>query len=105
MTTLKQYQEFCKSTDKYPGFNRFDCLIMGLASEAGEICGKRKKEFRDQENTTREDYAKEIGDCLWYITRMADVLGYSLEEIIDMNVDKLTKRKKENKISGSGDNR
>jgi hypothetical protein len=39
------------------------------------------------------------------IATLAKNLGYTVEQIIDMNVEKLTKRKTENKIHGSGDKR
>ena len=46
-----------------------------------------------------------LGDVLWYIAVMADLLGYSLETVALMNAKKLATRKKENKIQGDGDNR
>jgi len=49
--------------------------------------------------------AKEIGDVLWYIAADARDLGFTLEEIAKMNIEKLESRQKRNVISGSGDDR
>ena len=47
------------------------------------------------EFTTSEDVvsiAKELGDICWYIAEAATAIGYSLEDIMQMNIDKLRKR-------------
>tara|TARA_B100001057_G_scaffold495133_1_gene593387 strand:+ start:1491 stop:1880 length:390 start_codon:yes stop_codon:yes gene_type:complete len=89
---------------------------LGLAGEAGETCEKIKKLVRDDGiDFTLDDLSEEIepekaralalelGDCLWYIANIASDIGYSLEEIADMNLTKLQDRQHRNKLSGSGD--
>jgi len=49
--------------------------------------------------------ALEIGDVMFYIAAIAGDIGYSLEEIADMNIAKLEDRQHRNMLSGSGDNR
>lgn len=39
-----------------------------------------------------EHIAKELGDICWYIAETATAIGYDLETIMQMNVDKLMKR-------------
>ena len=53
----------------------------------------------------KENIGSEIGDVLWYCAVLADDLGISLGKIAADNEKKLTKRKSEGMISGSGDNR
>lgn len=48
---------------------------------------------------------KQLGDVLWYCANLANDMGFSLEEIGQMNVDKLASRKQRNKLEGEGDNR
>ena len=36
--------------------------------------------------------AKELGDVAWYLALGATVIGYDLEDILQMNVDKLRAR-------------
>jgi NTP pyrophosphatase (non-canonical NTP hydrolase) len=83
--------------------------VMGIAGEAGEIVEKwkkavayRKGKFTDEEH---RDFIKEFGDVVWYIAVLADSLGLSLEEIMQLNVKKLADRQKRNVIKGVGDNR
>lgn len=84
--------------------NELYYLGLGIASEAGEIAGKIKKLMRDGYYDTSA-LVHEVGDVLWYCARLADALGFELEDVMQLNYAKLTKRKDNNVISGSGDNR
>jgi NTP pyrophosphatase (non-canonical NTP hydrolase) len=83
--------------------------VLGILGEAGELSEKVKKLFRDHNGVLtdqyREEILKELGDILWYVSRLAVVLGSSLAKIALMNLFKLKSRKKRNKIHGDGDNR
>jgi len=46
-----------------------------------------------------------LGDVLWYCAVLADDLGYSLQQIAEMNVYKLQARKVMGTIGGDGDDR
>ena len=65
---------------------------MGLNGEAGEVIDILKKHIFQGHKLDTEHIAKELGDCLWYIAVCAKGAGYSLDEIAQMNVDKLRKR-------------
>ena len=88
---------------------------LGLASEAGEVCDKIKKQIRDHgidqggledlKDAQRVAIASELGDCLWYIAALSRDLGISLNEVAHMNLEKLKSRQERGKLEGSGDNR
>lgn len=106
---LKDYQLFTRTTAVYPGanqrgFQEINYLTLGLVSEAGEVAGKLKKVIRG-DTVLPEAFLSEVSDVLWYLTRIADNLGVTLEDIADYNAAKLTKRKETNTIKGDGDNR
>jgi NTP pyrophosphatase (non-canonical NTP hydrolase) len=77
---------------------------LGLCGESGEIAEKIKKYFRD-EDYSKEDIVKELGDVLFYVTALTNHIGSDLETVMRSNIKKLQDRKKRNKIQGSGDNR
>ena len=107
---LVEYQKFIATTALFPK-QQTDPIIaaamycaLGMTGEAGEASEHIKKWHRDGV-INKEAAALELGDVLWYVTRLADTLGYSLEDILNMNVKKLQSRRERNQIKGSGDNR
>jgi NTP pyrophosphatase (non-canonical NTP hydrolase) len=79
-------------------------LSLGLTSEAGEVAGKVKKLIRDGK-LNQGDLAYELGDVFWYLVRLCDAIGYSPSDVMDININKLLKRKDSGTIQGSGDHR
>lgn len=66
--------------------------VMGLAGESGECVDMMKKHLFQGHELDKEHIAKELGDVAWYIALSAYAMGYNLETILQMNVDKLRKR-------------
>lgn len=81
--------------------------VFGLVEECGELVGKYKRMFRGDfsEQEAMEQVKKELGDILWYLSRVAADNGWELEEIAQVNLDKLESRYLRNAITGSGDSR
>lgn len=77
---------------------------LGLAGETGEVSEQLKKFFRDGV-LDKDLLAKELGDVLAYLTLIADTFGYTLEEIAQINHDKLTARERKGTLRGSGNER
>lgn len=104
---LNQYQAAALTTAVYPEATRIIYPALGMAGEAGEVADKVKKVIRDNEqvfdNDRKTAIAYEVGDVLWYCATMAHDLGYTLEEIAQMNIQKLKSRQSRGKLSGSGD--
>lgn len=65
---------------------------LGLTGESGEVADIVKKCFMQGHEMDVEHIAKELGDICWYIAETATAIGYDLETIMQMNVDKLMKR-------------
>ena len=108
--TPNEYQTAALSTAIYPNMGQnfiYPCL--GLVGEAGEVADKLKKVIRDNDGVltdpVRDAVALELSDVAWYLAVLAFELDYTLEEIMQMNLDKLNSRKERGVISGSGDNR
>ena len=105
--SFNKYQVESLKTWKRNYNNDFERALFGIAEEAGEVLGKVKKAYRDLKplDSIRIMVAKELGDLLYYITRVGEYFDLTLEEIAQINIDKLADRQKRGKISGSGDNR
>jgi len=102
--SFDQYQESTQKTAIYPKDQALEYLALGLNGEAGEVAEKVKKHIRDGKKLD-EDFAKELGDVLWYLTRLVDELNAEMEYVAQANLDKLLDRKERGQLSGSGDNR
>lgn len=109
--TFDEYQiQALKTAHNHPD-SLMDKTIwaMGIAGEAGEVIEKWKKivAYKGGKVTRSdlEELKKELGDVVWYIAVLADSLGLSFEEVMQLNVKKLADRQKRNVIKGAGDNR
>ena len=65
---------------------------LGLTGEAGEVAELIKKHLFHATPLDKDALVKELGDCLWYIAAFGTVLGLSLDDIAERNIDKLRKR-------------
>lgn len=102
---INEYFKFVKSMKVYPEKHAVIYPALGLAGEAGEIAEKVKKWLRGDKELDKDAILSELGDPLWYICSMADDLGYTLEDVIQRNMEKLRSRKERGVVKGEGDNR
>ena len=107
--TLDEYQKRALSTNINHGTFVFFDRMFGLVGESGEMADKVKKWIRDDkadwDKLDKPAMMDELGDVLWYVATLAEVLGYGLDEVAQHNIEKLASRKKPGKLSGAGDNR
>jgi NTP pyrophosphatase (non-canonical NTP hydrolase) len=108
------YQELALSTAVYQSIG--ENLVypaMGLAGETGEYVDKVKKNWRNKGSMSaanlsfeeKMEFAKELGDILWYVAASSRELGVDLSEIAALNVAKLSDRRNRGVIKSEGDNR
>lgn len=97
MMTLDEYQKQAATTDQMMGRDTYYAL--GLAGETGEVVEIVKKRIRAETVGAMIDSpamsAKmlgELGDVLWYLSRLAEAYGFTLEEVAVFNLDKLRSR-------------
>ena len=104
-SSFKGYSDWVEGKIITEGQTRLIENALGLLGEAGEVAEKIKKKFRDNNRIEPKEIVKELGDVLFYTVALANFYGYSLEEIIEINVDKLDSREERGVLQGSGDNR
>lgn len=85
--------------------DRITNSALGSVGEAGEVADLIKKAvyhghgfaFKDSDRgkdkmISPNEVAKELGDQLYYISITAEEFGYTLQEIAEININKLAKR-------------
>lgn len=111
---LNDYVKWTDETAMYPECGTGSVMARAyvghkLSGELGEVQEHLGKAIRDDGGAITPErlmeITKEIGDYLWYTARLISELGLDAEEILDINVAKLTSRKERGVIGGSGDNR
>ena len=111
MLKINDYQKEAHKFAFYMGLENGDYRypVMGLAEESGEVSGKFAKAVRDNNGIIDEErkqaIKKELGDVCWFVSEITTLLGFTLEEVMQGNLDKLTSRKERGVLHGSGDDR
>lgn len=121
---LNEYQEKAMTTCMASS-NNFSYMFLNLVGEVGEFASKIAKGIRkevmfigekESDNALyftefpdmieqEEELMKDAGDILWQLSGLCSVMGWDLERVAQMNLDKLASRKQRNLIDGNGDNR
>lgn len=91
--TGNEYQKLASRTIKQDmaKWEIYDHAKMGMGAELGEIFGMDQKKHQGH-TFTDEHYKKELGDLMWFIAEYCTVKGWELDEIMQMNIDKLKAR-------------
>jgi len=106
---FNEYQDLAGKTAIYPKIGSYGLLypVLGLAGEAGEVCEKVKKLFRDRGGVISEEFLasikNELGDVLWYLAAICRELNLSLDDIAKENLEKLLSRQNRDALRGDGD--
>lgn len=116
---LNIYQERAMTTCM-PSSQNFHYMMLNLVGEVGEFSSKIAKGIRKGQMVSEcgdlmiktelmpqihEELKKEAGDILWQLAGLCSVMGWELEDVAQMNLDKLASRKTRGVIDGNGDNR
>lgn len=126
---LNEYQKQAMKTCM-PSCKNFSYMMLNLVGEVGELASKVGKMIRKEQayigsqrsetagdselyiSGMREDLDEEMrhikleaGDILWQLQGLCTVMGWTLEEVAQANLDKLASRKERKVIDGDGDDR
>ena len=127
---LNDYQKRAMSTCM-PSCKNISYMLLNLVGEVGEFASKIAKAIRKNQVsiggktslnrnilTVRDDspetmdfdvlafdseLKKEAGDILWQLSGLCTVMGWDLEDVAQLNLDKLAARKAAGTIDGNGD--
>ena len=93
--TINEYQTAALRTAQTDKLTASELLLnaaLGLCGESGEVADLIKKHRFQGHDLDFDHVAKELGDIAWYLAVGAYAIGYDLEKILQMNVDKLKAR-------------
>jgi NTP pyrophosphatase (non-canonical NTP hydrolase) len=65
---------------------------LGLAGEVGELNDMIKKWVFHEKSLDETHLMKELGDVMWYVAMICHSMGWNLDDILQMNIDKLIAR-------------
>lgn len=65
---------------------------LGLAGESGEVADHVKKFISQGHELDRDHVAEELGDITWYVAVTAHAIGWKLDDIFELNKNKLEMR-------------
>lgn len=114
-----------------PSCKNISYMLLNLVGEVGEFASKVAKAVRKEQlkigwweegeeanennliptvsffvwDEIKEELKKEAGDILWQVAGLCHVMGWTLEDVGQGNLDKLASRKARGVIDGEGDNR
>ena len=66
--------------------------VLGLTGEAGEVSDLIKKGIFHEKGIDLEHLKQELGDCAWYLAMICDACGFTLDDVMQTNIDKLKAR-------------
>lgn len=67
-------------------------MVMGIAGESGEVADVIKKHLYQGHDLDVAHLKEEIGDVMFYIVNLANVLELDMQEVLEDNINKLRKR-------------
>ena len=92
--TGNEYQKLAMRTCSIPYDKQDDRLnhaVFGLTSEAGEVAGILQKVYQGHP-FDKKHIKKELGDCLWMIAEACETLDFGMDDVMQLNIDKLKAR-------------
>lgn len=97
---MNEYQKKAKFFigDSHRNLNDWSLALhacLGMAGETGETIDILKKcifQGKVYDNEVAMHLRKEIGDTMWYIAELCTAMGFDLDDICDMNIEKLKAR-------------
>ena len=93
--TINEYQTAALRTAQTDKLTANELLLnsaLGLCGESGEVADIVKKHRFQGHDIDFEHIAKELGDVAWYLAVGAYAIGFDLESIFRMNIEKLEAR-------------
>ena len=90
--TDKQYLELAQRTLSKHNSDDLGHFSIGVVTEAAELLDAYKKHQYYGRDLDLQNMKEEIGDLMWYLIQLCDLIDYSLDQAKVDNIQKLAKR-------------
>lgn len=92
--TANEYQKLASRTiaDGMSIVDKEFHALHGMVGEIGELHSIYQKQYQGHLEDSTEHRKKELGDLLWFIAEYCTACNWTLEEVMELNIDKLKKR-------------
>ena len=67
-------------------------MCLGLCGETGEVVDVIKKHMFQGHDLDYNNVFEELSDVMWYVSNLASLLDFKMEDILEYNYRKLSKR-------------
>lgn len=90
---INEYQKLAARTinQELTDFGKAYHALHGMVGEIGELHSIYQKTYQGH-SFDSEHAKKELGDLLWFIAEYCTAKGWTLEEVMQLNIDKLRAR-------------
>lgn len=90
---FNEYQEQASRTinERLDLIEKTQHALHGMAAEVGEVHGLYQKIYQGHD-VREEELKKELGDLMWFVAEYCTAMGWAMEEVARMNIEKLMRR-------------
>ena len=91
---IEEYAPLALRTVKTLGSDNSDLMHMaaGISGESGEVLDLIKKTFAYGKPLDRDHLIEELGDLYWYYNGLLDLIGVTMDDVLNKNIAKLEAR-------------
>ena len=92
--TGNEYQKLAGRTipDNFTRQDKEYHALHGMVGEIGELHSIYQKSYQGHNEEGTEHFKKEVGDLLWFIAEYCTAWNWNLDDIMQLNIDKLRAR-------------
>lgn len=92
--SIEKFENYQDQIQRTRGFNDTELAnyTLGLVCEAGEVGDIIKKHLYHGHELDENKLKSELGDVLWYLGNICNVLDIKLEDVASKNIKKLKER-------------
>lgn len=91
--TIQEYQQLASKTLSNLDKEKNNLhMVLGMVTESAELADVFKKNIAYGKDIDLINVKEELGDLCWYVANICNINGWNLEDILQININKLSAR-------------